>query len=241
MPVKTFVLIIALVLLICKANAQSALPDSMAYSNAAEQVIGRYISVIDDQSEIYNGIEYHLYPPAYKGSAYFQGKSAFTLSIIRYNGIWYKNIPVLYDRHADVMISGLKDSLYVLRPEKTSDIYLSGHHFIYLGSRNDQNLATGFYDQLYPGKSEILVKRVTTVQNIVTQQTVEVFYENSDVIYIKKGRTYIQVSGKGSVLEVFKDKRKELKQYLNDSKISYQKDKEQSVVKLASYYDQLTK
>ena len=241
MPVKTFLLIIALGLLISKAIAQNALPDSTAYSEAAKQVIVHYNFVVDDQSEFYNGNEYHLYSPAHSGSAYFQDKPILTPSIVRYNGIWYRNVPVLYDRYADVMVSSLRDSLYLLRPDKTSDIYLLGHHFIYLYNGAEKNLAPGFYDQLYSGKSEILVKRNTTVQNTVTQQTVEVNYENSDIIYIKKGGTYVQVNSKRSVLDVFKDKNKELKQYLNSSKISYKKDKEQSIAKLASYYDQLTK
>jgi len=241
MPVKTFLLIIALGLLISKAIAQNALPDSTAYSEAAKQVIVHYNLVVDDQSEFYNGVEYHLYPPAHSGSAYFQGKQVLSPSIICYNGIWYRNVPVLYERYADVMVSGLRDSLYILRPDKTSDIYLSGHHFIYLDNLTGKNLVAGFYDQLYAGKSEVLVKRNTTVQNTITQQTVEVNYENSEVIYIRKGGAYVQVSSKGSVLEVFKDKSKELKQYLSGSKISYKKDKEQSIVKLAGYYDQLTK
>jgi len=236
---KPFWLIIVFGLFLCKANAQNGSVDSLPYSATAEQVVALYISVIDGQSELYNGVEYHLYPPAYKGSAYFQNNAIFKPAIVRYNGTWYKDVPVLYDMYSDVMVSALRDSLYALRTDKISEIYLSGHHFIYLDNR--KSLTPGFYDQLYNGKTEVLVKRIRTVQKTVTQQTVEVSYEDRDVIYIKNGSDYTQINSKASVLDVLKDKAKQLKQYLNDNKISYKKDKEQSIVKLASYYDQLTK
>ncbi len=237
---KSFWLIMALGLFICKTNAQNGSPDSLRYSTAAEQVVASYNAVIDDQSELYNGMEYQLYPPAYKGSPYFQNNTIFMPAIVRYNGIWYKNVPALYDMYSDVIVSVLKDHLYILRSDKISDVYLSGHHFVYLDNPKIENLTPGFYDQLYNGKTEVLVKRTRKVQSIVTDQTVEVIYENRDVIYIKNGSNYTPINSKASVMDIFKDKAKQLNQYLNNNKISYRKDKEQSIVKLASYYDQLT-
>jgi hypothetical protein len=240
MSVKSFCFVIVAGLLACNSEAQNASYDSLRYSPAAEQVIAHYITAIDGQSEVYNGLEYYLHPPAYKGSAYFQGKTMFMPAIVCYRGTWYKDVPVLYDMFTDEMVSELKDSLYTLRADRTSDIYLSGHHFIYLKASESKNLPAGYYDQLYNGRSAVLVKRARTVLNRVTQQGVEVIYEDQDAIYIKKGEKYIQVNSKGSVLDVFKDKTKQLKQYLGDNKIAYKKDREASVVKLAGYYDQIT-
>jgi len=240
MFVKYFCLVVVAGLFVCRSNAQNASYDSLKYSAAAVQAITRYNAVIDGQSEIYNGVQYHLYPPAYKGSAYFQDRAMCMPAIVRYNGTWYKNVPVLYDMYTDEMVSELNDSLYTLRADRISAIYLYGHHFVYLKSPESKNLPAGYYDQLYGGRSSVLVKRARAVQNRVTQQTVEVMYENQDVIYIKKGDKYMPVSSKGSVLNVFKDKSKQLKQYLGDNKVTYKKDKEASVVKLAAYYDQIS-
>ena len=240
MFVKSFCLVIVAGLFVCKSNAQNASYDSLRYSAAAAQAIAHYNAVIDGQSEIYNGVQYHLYPPAYKGSAYFLDKATCIPAIVCYNGTWYKNVPILYDMYTDEMVSELSDSLYTLRADRISDIYLSGHHFVYLRSAESQNLTPGYYDQLYDGNSAVLVKRARAVQNRVTQQTVEVMYENQDAIYIKKGGKYIPVNSKGSVLDIFKDKTKQLKQYLSDNRIAYKKDKEAAIVKLAGYYDQIT-
>lgn len=221
--------------------AQSALPDSLFSRNAETQAADLYNAKIADQAEIYNGAEYKLYPQGYKGSAYFQEKNHCKPSVIRYNNTWYKNVPVLYDMYNNVMVAALRDSLYQLRADKLQDVYLLDHHFINLAAANAGNLSPGYYDQLYNARSQVLVKRSRTVQNNVTQQGVEVIYETKDVIYIKKGGAWHPVSSKGTVLDVFSDKKKQLKQYLNDNKVRYNDDKEGSIVKLTRYYDQLTR
>ncbi|HVV54334.1 MAG TPA: hypothetical protein VHC47_03360, partial [Mucilaginibacter sp.] len=75
----------------------------------------------------------------------------------------------------------------------------------------------------------------------LTSQTVEVIYENADAIFIRKGNALQQVNSKGSVLKLFKDKTRQLKQYLSANKIKYRKDREGAIVKLAAYYDQITR
>ena len=231
-----WLILFVLFCIVQSVHGQNALPDS-AFKNEA---VDAYNAVMANQLEFYNGAEYTLYPVAYKGSAYFEGKNHCTPSLIRYNGTWYKDVPVLYDLYNDVMVAAMHDSLYVLRADKLTDIYLLNHHFINLTQVSGGKLGPGYYDRLYNSKSQVLVKRVRTVQNNVTQQGVEVTYENKDVIYIKKGNKYYEVSSKGSVLDVFRDKKKQLKQYLNDNKIRYPSDKEGSIVMLTRYYDQLT-
>ncbi|MGZ3752403.1 MAG: hypothetical protein ACXVA2_14455 [Mucilaginibacter sp.] len=234
-----FLVLIAFGLFISNSNAQTISLDTPIYSNAASRIIDHYNAAIDGQLEIYNGTIYHLWPQVYRGSAYFDEKIHFTPSLIRYNGTWYKDIPVLYDIYTDVMVAAAKDSLFILRADKVSDIYLLDHHFVYIDVKNSANLSAGFYDELYDGKSRVLVKRVRTIENSVTQQTVNIIYENKDVVYVRKGNNYYPVNSKGSVLDVFKDKKKALVQYLNENKIKYKNDREGSIVKLATYYDQI--
>ncbi len=234
-----FLALFIVLLFIGPANAQTAALDTPVYSNAAMRVIDQYKAALSDELEIFNGPIYRLWPQAYRGSAYFDEKTHCTPSLVRYNGTWYKDIPVIYDIYTDVMVAAAKDSLFVLQAEKITDVWLLDHHFLYINSKSSANLKPGFYDQLYDGKSRVLVKRVRTIENNITQQTVSTIYENKEVIYIKKGNNYYPVNSKGSVLEVFKEKKKALGQYLNENKIKYNSDKEGSIVKLAVYYDQI--
>lgn len=239
MNVKTFLPIITVTLFAFRAAAQTSAVDTVARTDSS-RVIDFYHKTIGGQSAFFNGEEY--YPPAQavKGSPFFQGSMATQLSQVRYNGFWYKDVPVFYDQYNDQMVSVDRSSLYAVRPGYLSDVILAGHHFIYLGAQQSGNLDAGYYDQLYDGKSTVLVKRLSNSISHAGERNVEVYYDNRDVIYIKKGNQYVQVNGKGSVLDVFKDKSKQLKQFLSANKIDYNKDKESSIVKLAAYYDQPT-
>jgi hypothetical protein len=239
MRVGTFVLVFILSgLMVTNSSAQNQAPDSLLFSNSATQAIDHFNKTISFQSEIYNGAQYELYPPANRGTFYFRDKNYCVPALIRYDGTWYKNIPVLYDIYHGAMISISDNGLYILRPGKVSDVYLLDHHFIYLDTESPGSSTPGFYDLLYKGKSQVMVKQTKLIDET---KTTEIVYEDRSDIYVKKDNKYYLVSSKGSLMDIFKDKKKELNQYLKDNKINYYKDKEGAVAKLAGYYDQINK
>lgn len=240
MTLKTFLPIIALSLFVVRAIAQNA-PDTLFNTKAELQIADVYNKTIGDQSEFYNGPQFNPPPKAYRGSPYFLDSASVQPANIRYNGTQYKEVPILYDAYDDLMVSVSHSVLYSVRSEKLSDVFVAGHHFIYLPESKHFNLTTGYYDQLYDGTSEVLVKRKRGVVKRVDQQSVQVIYEVDDEIYIKKGTDFLPVSSKQSVLSVFKNKAKQLKEYMSANKISFRKDKEHSIAQLASYYDQINK
>ena len=221
-----------------RTTAQNA-PDTLFNANAEMQVLDVYNRTIGDQKEFYNGPQYNPPAKAYRGSPYFLDSASLQPANIRYNGTWYKEVPILYDALNDLMVSVSHSVLYSVRSEKLSDVVLAGHHFIYRPQTKYFKLTTGYYDQLYDGRSEVLVKRRRGVVKRVEQQSVQVIYEVDDVIYIKKGSDYVPVSSKQSVLSVFKNKAKQLKEYMSDNKVSFRKDNEHSIARLAAYYDQI--
>lgn len=234
---------IAFILFITHSYAQNTAPGVAMDQDtgAIIRAIKYYNQAISEQSEIYNGMAYPFPPKANKGSVFFQDKNYVIPASVFYNGTLYKNIPVLYDVYSDVMVASSRTAFnYILRAEKISGIYLSGHHFVYLSAEDAGNLKPGFYDQLYAGRSEVLVKRLKAVNNNVTSQAAEITYTDQSDIYLKKGDKYYVVNSKGAFLDVLKDKKKELNQYLSGNKIKYNKDKEASAASLARYYDQIT-
>jgi len=235
MTLKAFLPVIAFSLFAMRAIAQNA-PDTLFNARSEVQVVDVYNKTIGDQSEFYNGPQFNPPPKAYRGSPYFLDSASLQPANIRYNGTHYKDVPILYDAYDDLMVSVSHSVLYSIRSEKLSDVFLADHHFIYLAG---SKLTTGYYDQLYDGASEILVKRGRGVVKRVEQQSVQVIYQVDDVIYVRKGTDYIPVNSKQSVLSVFKNKSKQLKEYMSANKISFRKDREHSIAQLASYYDQI--
>jgi hypothetical protein len=236
-----WLMVAALVVCLSSVYAQNIKPDSAFYSRAAGRAIDLFNTAIADQSEIYNGTVYEFAPRSPKGSVYLDDKNFCTPSLIRYNGTAYKNIPVMYDVFNDEMVAFSPASVYfILRKEKLTDVYLTGHHFIYVDAANGADIKPGYYDVLYDGKTTVLVKLIKTPSKSVTERVVEVIYSDESEIYIKKSGKFLQVDSKGDVISILKDRKKELKQYLSSNKIKFNEDKGGSVARLARYYDQIT-
>lgn len=241
MLIKTLVLTAFMGLVVLLSSAQSPPPDSALYSSAAVNTISYFNANIGDQSEIYSGTQYDLLPPANKGTFYFQDKNICTPSLICFNAKWHKDIPVLYDVYNDIMVSVNGNYLFALKPEKLSDVFLLGHHFVYFDPKGRNNMSIGFYDELYDGRSKVLVKRIKTVfDHQVSAQFAEIIYEDHSTIYLKKGDKFLEISSKGDLKDALADKKKQINEFMRVNKINFNKDKESTVAKVAGYYDQIS-
>lgn len=241
MLIKALVLTAFLGLVVLRSSAQSPPRDSVLYSNAAVKTINYFNANIGDQSEIYSGTQYDLLPPANKGTFYFQDKNYCIPSLICFNAKWHKDIPVLYDVYNDLMVAVNGNYLFVLKPEKLSDVFLLGHHFIYFNPESLNNMQAGFYDELYDGRSKVLVKRIKTIfDHQVSAQFAEIIYEDHSTIYLKKGDKFLEISSKGGLKDAFADKKKQINEFMRANKINFNKDKEGTVAKVAGYYDQIS-
>jgi hypothetical protein len=97
----------------------------------------------------------------------------------------------------------------------------------------------GFYDELYNGKSQVLVKRSKDIQTI-TSGTAENYFDLTTKYFFKKNHIYYSISSQGSLINILKDRKKELQQYIRANQIKFRSDPEEAMVKIASYYDHLT-
>ena len=219
--------------------AQASLSDSAARSQQATDVIEYYIEHIEGQSELFSGPRYELMAPANKGSYYFGDHAYCTPATVYFNSTRYNNVPILYDVYHDQMITYTGENFMVLDPTKAHDVNLLDHHFKYL---EQPGLAAGYYDVLYNGKTQLLVKmRKVINEEIVSQREVQTIIAEKDQLYLKKGDAFFPVSGKSTVLSILSDKKKEIKQYLHDQKLDFNQDKTGAIVAIAAYYDQLNK
>ncbi|MBS1532430.1 MAG: hypothetical protein JSU01_19160 [Bacteroidetes bacterium] len=230
-----------------KASGQSAQTDTSRHALA--NVISYFYLNIGQQSRLYDGHEYIGYDPHIKGNALYPlDAQTWALGKVTYDGFVYKNVPMMYDIYKDVLVALLYNhfSSYALLSERVSDFSFSGHHFVRVNADalvNDKSgITTGFYDQLYGGRTEVLAKRVKTVQNSTNQTlALETYFIEANDYYIRKGGAYYKVSGQGSFLNLLKDKKPELQKYIKDSGFKFRTDPELAMARLAAYYDQITK
>lgn len=215
------------------------LPDSAAYN----ATLNFYIESSGEQSEIYNGYEYSDIR-ADIGSVYFLDNKQFTMATLVYNGSVYKNIPVLYDALNDLLISKRPNSpvKYVMVSDRVASFQIGSHRFIRVAKADVKDAAKErYYEELYNGKSSVIAKRSKIRSEILSRgEGLRISFENDDLIYIKKGGVFYPVKSRGDVLKLFKDKEDALKAYIKSAALSFGEKKEEAIVKLANYYDQLS-
>jgi hypothetical protein len=229
-----------------KSFAQVARTDSSSQQNALNNTLTLFYSSIGDQSPLYNGPEYYFYDPLIKGNAYFADVNAFAPGSVFYDGLFFNGVPMLYDLYTDKVVVLLYNhfSKFSLIQERVKSFDFLNHHFININADTlniNSIIKSGFYDELYNGKSQVLVKRSKNIQTTTGGQAGPESYFNPSIdYYLRKSNTYYSFSSQGSMLSILKDKKKELQQYIRANQIKFRKDPEEAMVKIASYYDHLT-
>jgi hypothetical protein len=221
--------------------AQTTPNDSAAQQKPANNAVKLFYSSLGKQSPLYNGREYLPADPSIKGNAFFLDVNTFTSGNISYDGLFFTGVPMIYDIHNDQVVVLLynKFSKLVLLGKLLKDFDFLNHHFINIkaDSISDNSVVSaGYYDEIYNGKTKVLVKRV---KNIQTTSSAETYFETKRDIFIKKNNIYYSTSSQGSLLDALKDKKKELQQYISANKIKFRKDPEDAMIRIVSYYDHL--
>jgi len=200
---------------------------------------------IGPQSRLYSGIQYDLYNPHMKGNAYFNDVDSWNKGSVFYDGYLYTNVNMMYDIYKDEVVILIYNNFMriSLISEKVRDFDLLNQHFIYLKNNpaNSNSLKTGFYDELYSGKIQVLSKKTKNIQNSTdyTGNIIPYFSPAKDYYLLKNGK-YYTVNGQGAFLDALSDHKKEIKQFVRTNNIKFKKAPEQAMTAIAAYYDHLT-
>jgi hypothetical protein len=228
------------------ASAQTVVADSLSQTQTAyTNITDNFYTAIGPQSRLYNGKEYNAYDRNFIGNAYLMDIDEWHTGTVLYDGYVYKNIQLRYDLYKDAVIVFLyKSSLLVSLPsEKVASFDVLDHHFINIKNNPavPSSVKTGFYDELYSGKTQVLARRMKDLQN----QTdiaggIKSYFRPTVDYYVLKNGEYYTVNSKSTFLDVFKDKKKEIQQFIKSNSIKFKKTQEQAMVKIAAYYDHIT-
>jgi hypothetical protein len=212
---------------------------------AIKNTISRYYKSLGEQSGIYRGPGYTGYPYQLSNGHQFFESPNLTQGTIFYDGMLYKDIPMWYDLVKDQVVVQTIDSLSMisLHNERIDYFSMLGHVFkkIVQDPSNSNSLTTGFYDHIYIGKTEVLVRRYKgTLEDVSPDGIFTKILKQKNEIYLKKEGKYFSVLSSGSVLKALGNKQKEILSHLKKNAIKFKKDPEKAIVMMVSYYDQLT-
>jgi hypothetical protein len=228
-----------------KSLKAQSVADSSAYKLSVTNLINHFDQNIGEASVLYNGFKYTGYAAYIKGSPYLGESSTWKNGSLTYDGSSFNNVPMLYDLNADqliVLLGGNAAKAYRLVSDKVVSFTIQRQVFVRIIG-NDNGFRTGFYEQLYGGKSQVVNKLAKTIKTTFSNGASEsdfIAVKDLQDYYIKKGSTYYSINSLGDVLDIFKDKKKALQQYIRSNNLNYNAFKEISLIKIATYYDHLT-
>ena len=220
-------------------HAQVRVPKSLTGDIAISNTIAFYAQKEGAQSAIYNGCEYQ-FDRINVGHAFFN-TARFTSGNIICEDILYPDIPMLYDIVRDVLvIQGLNQiQITSLASNRVSQFTCFGYTFIRKSGNSSIGSVPepGFYQRLYDGRIKAWAKNKKTIDEVTDfgYQLKRVAIENSRY-YIEKGGTYFEVDGKQSVLNVLRDKKKEISHFITKKKIKFKKDFNNALVQTVAHY-----
>lgn len=222
--------------------AQSNISDSAFYSAAVHNTISIYHSTVGDQSALLNGRLNAPYPfPFKEGDPYFE-TNKFRIGTVTYDSILYENVMLLYDELGELLTTLAPYGRMQFISEKVQAFSISGSQFVRIEKDTLNPMPTGFYQQLYNGKTAILKKNQKSVREVLeSAEGVIRFIDEKPNFYLKKGSRFSAVKTKAELFKLMQDHKKEVQQFIKKNGLNVKNDQQNTIVKVAEYYDQITR
>lgn len=219
-------------------------PDSSFREAAIKNLIRFYDTTIGKQSHLYNGPLYEPYPRPFTEGHQFFLEDFFRIGSVFYDGLKYDSIPLKYDLIRDELLLEHYNQVFAvnLLKEKVEAFSFSQHSFIkIIGDKKINFPGDGFYDQLYSSPAiQFLAKRKKFIQETPRTITFERETYQRTYYYILKDGRYYDIKNKKSLMNLLRDKKKEMQQFIKNNSLRFKENFEEDVKQAIRYYDQLT-
>jgi hypothetical protein len=175
-----------------------------------------------------------------KGNPYFNS-SGFIKSTLVFEGISYEGIPLLYDELKSTLIALSTQGRIELPATRVDGFTIEGNKFIHV-KEPAKTISDSYYQVLYSGKLKVLKRTKKEIrEDLVSGTGIVRSIEEKQVYFLQKENVYYSISGKKDLLNVLKDRNREIQQYIKKQKLKWKNDADRLIAGVAAYYDQLTK
>ncbi|WP_187264305.1 hypothetical protein [Pontibacter beigongshangensis] len=237
----TFFCVLASIL-VHPAAAQVQKQDTAFVQAATAQAVQAYRNSIGRHAHLYTGKEYFDYRKYLREGHQFWETDEFRKGAVQYEGIWYEQVPMLYDIVKDELLIQLENRAFkqMLISQKVTEFGWEGQTFQRFQGDSLTSFRTGFYEVLFQQQVQVLAKRAKIIEDVPEDNLIKMVFTNADRFYILRDQTYHPITTRRSLYAVFKDRKKELQKYYRAQDLNFRKDKEKTIVALAAQYGRLT-
>ena len=223
------------------ASAQNSFPDVGAIN---KDNINSYLKTANTHSVIYSGKVEPRYKVTSVNHPYLE-TDEFRTGVLSFDGRIYTDVSIRLNQHTEelAILSPGKNFSVLVQRDNIDYAIINSLLIVYSKPESADGLfmPEGYYVRLYNGDCQVW-KRDTYVLFKRTNHTIwEYFFKKSSKIYVYKDGIYYPVKNNRSLLKVFKDKKKELKNMIKEQRLDYERSSEKNIVTIAGFYDNLSK
>lgn len=207
------------------------------------EALALYDSVTVESQRLYNGPQYYIYDSQADEHQFFKSREWSTGWVV-YDGQRFDGVPLLYDIARQQLVARYKTGFgnVALQTPKVAAFSLLDHNFVRVEADTGrvEGLRTGFYDQLYAGKTRVVARRVKErIEELIPTKIIPK-YPTKDVFYLFKNGEYRPVRTKRALLTLLADQKRMVKREIRQRRLSFRQDREATILAAAARYDQLT-
>jgi hypothetical protein len=244
-PVSPACSFLLLTLLHCSSSAFTQLSsnDSMVYQVSIKQALAVYHRSLDKPTGLYNGSQYIPYTNLIKDDhPYFKSDSMYRGDII-YDSVLYENVPMYYDLVKEQVVINDPFNIYKISliNEKINAFTLLNHRFYWVqpDSINRHVLSAGFYDKLYEGRVNLYERELKRLQEVINNQELSRIIIPRNDFYLEMHGRFYAINKQKTLYRLLGNRKNEIQQFIRKNKLSYRKDKENTLTRVIAYYDTL--
>lgn len=223
------------------ATVGNSWPDEA--SPGTRQALALYDSATVGSQHLYNGKQYFVYDSREVEHQFFLTDD-WTVGSVFYDGQRFEQVPLLYDVFKDQLVVRYRRGFgnVTLQSPKVRSFTLAGHDFVRVEADTGrvEGLRTGFYDQLYTGKTKVLARRRKDRLQQLSETKITILFPIKDQLFVYKNGEYQPVRSKSSVLALLPEYKRLLRKELRKQNLSFRDNREEAIINMASHYDELT-
>ncbi len=242
-----YILTITTVLTVTASTAQIPARDSSMRATAISNASREYQRFIATAAPLYSGpqyVEYYLLITI--GHPFFLNTN-FNTGSVRFDNILYENVKLKYDILENKIVVKDASGVFAVSPDydKIDLFTIDSHLFTKLEKENSPSSLpkSGFYEVLYAGNNLVLYKKETKIlmEDLNDRGGPRRYIVPSINYYLKKGNAYYLFNRQKHVLDLFKDRKTELRQFIRKNNLDFSNDANNALIRAVTYYETLSK
>jgi len=199
-----------------------------------------YLKEVGDHAAIYSGEVETIYNPfLFENDPYYISEK-YADGEIFYRGNLYPNQRMRLDLYQGrlILLTPKTNLGIVLNPAHVNKVRMHDKTIIYHTPPQETGLREGYYLLLHDGNALRLLGRQTIVVENINGKIEKLFVRHNRYYLVQNG-IYHPVKNRQSFSKLFPEYKKQIKRFAKESELNWKKDRENSLVKLARFCEEI--